>query len=134
VQGPVFPDTIPTMGRLLVILLVMLLPLRGWSAERMAIQMTSSQVAIEIAGEQVSLAAMPEDCPMLAQQAVDIEKSPSPSKSLAGCQTCQLCMSLAGQIDLPSNISTYERQAPPVIANVSYVSADLARLAKPPIL
>ena len=113
------------MARLLLILLVMLIPLRGWSAERMATQMTSSQV---------SVTAMPADCPMLAQPASDAEKSPAPSKSHVGCQTCQLCMSLAAQSFLPTNLLAYERHAPPLSASASFLSADLARQVKPPIL
>lgn len=122
------------MARLLLILLVMLIPLRGWSAERMAVQMTSSQVHVAAAGGPVSVAAMPADCPMLAQPAWDAEKSPAPSKSHAGCQTCQLCMSLATQSFSPTSLLAYERHAPPVAASASFLSADLARQVKPPIL
>jgi hypothetical protein len=123
------------MGRLLVILLVMLLPLRGWSAERMAIQMTQSQAIVEVAGAQVSVAAMPADCPMLAQPASsETEESPSPSKSHAGCQTCQLCMTLAAPSVPPIHLLAYERQAHPASASASFISADLPRQVKPPIL
>lgn len=122
------------MGRLLVILLVMLIPLRGWSVERMAFQMTQSQVVVEVASEQVSIAGMPPDCPMMALPAFETEKSPTPTKGHAGCQTCQLCMSLADQDLLLPNLLAYERQAPPVSIAVSFINAELVRQAKPPIL
>ena len=117
------------MGRLLLIFLVMLLPLRGWSAERMATQMVQSQVVASIAGDY----AMPADCPMMAQPASQTEESPNPFQSHNGCQTCQLCMSLAAQ-DLPDpNSLIHERQAGPVSVSVSFISASLARQSKPPI-
>lgn len=123
------------MGRFLVILLVMLLPLRGWSAERMAIQMTQSQMTAEVAGEPASMAGMPADClMMMAQPASETEKSPTPSKSHAGCQTCQLCMSLGAQDFSAPSFMACERQVPPVSIAVRFISADLARQVKPPIL
>lgn len=119
------------MARLLLILLVMLIPLRGWSAERMAVQMTSSQVSMTAT---VAMEAMPADCPMMAQPASEAEKSPVQSKSHVGCQTCQLCMSLAAQSVPFPYLLTYERHAPPVSAASHFLSADLARQVKPPIL
>lgn len=122
------------MGRLLVILLAMLLPLRGWSAERVAIQMSQTQAIVEIVGEHVFMASMPADCPMLAQPVSGTEKSPRPSKDYAGCQTCQLCMPLAS-LSLPqTHFMAYERQIHPVPASASFISSDLARQVKPPIL
>jgi hypothetical protein len=63
------------MGRLFVILLILVLPLRGWSAQRTAIQMIPSLMAATTAGIQ----AMPADCPMMAQPVSETEKSPSSS-------------------------------------------------------
>jgi hypothetical protein len=63
------------MGRLFVILLILVLPLRGWSAQQMAIQMIPSPLAAATAGIQ----AMRADCPMIAQPASETEKSPSSS-------------------------------------------------------
>jgi hypothetical protein len=122
------------MGRLLVILLVMLLPLRGWSAERMAIQMTQSQAIVEVIGDRVSMAGMPADCPMIAQTSSEAEKSPTVSKSHSGCLTCQLCMSLASPDTSSPHLMAHERQAPPVSISVSFISADLTRQGKPPNL
>jgi len=122
------------MVRLFVILLVVLLPLRGWSAERMAIQMAQSQAIVEATEEQVSMAGMPADCPMMVQATSETQQSPTPSKSHSGCLTCQLCMSLAAQAFSSSNLLAYERQAATVSIAVSFISADLTRQAKPPIL
>lgn len=122
------------MVRLLIILLVMLLPLRGWSAERMATQMLLSQAAVQVAGEPIEMAGMPADCPMLAQAAPETDKSPAPAKSHVGCQTCQLCMALAALSPAPPPLLSYERQIRPVPAKASFISADLSRQVKPPIL
>ena len=122
------------MGRLLIILLVMLLPLRGWSTGRMAIQMTQGPQLVEIAGEPASMAGMPADCPLMAQAAPDAEKSATPSKNYSVCLTCQLCMSLAAQEFSALNLMANERKALPLSVVVSFISADLTRQAKPPIL
>lgn len=100
----------------------------------MAIQMTQSHAVQEVAGERVSLAGMPADCPMMAQMDSKADKSTTPLKNHVGCQTCQLCMSLAVQNVSPSPLLAYERQAPPSSVGASFVSADLARQVKPPIL
>ncbi len=122
------------MGRLLVILLVMLLPLRGWGMERMAIQMVQSPVVLEVADVQTAMAAMPADCPMMVQATSVAHKSASPSKSHSGCHTCQLCMSLAAQEDLTVYVPVQEMQTLLMPLSANFISADLARQAKPPIL
>lgn len=122
------------MGRLLLILLVMLLPLRGWSAERMVLQMILSQAALQVADEQMAMSGMPADCPMMARPASEAEKSPTPSKSHIGCQTCQLCMTLATPSFPSTDLLTYARQTHPASTSASFISADLARQVKPPIL
>lgn len=122
------------MGRLLVILLIALLPLRGWSAERMATQMLLSQAAMQVAGEQIELAGMPADCPMLTQPGSGTDKSPAPAKSHVGCQTCQLCMALAALSSPLPPLLSYQRQLHPAHAGDRFVSADLSRQVKPPIL
>jgi hypothetical protein len=120
------------MGRFLLILLVLLVPLRGWSAERMAVQMAhQSQMGVEVGIEQVS---MPADCSMMAQPSSQTEGSSIPSKSHAGCQTCQLCMSVTNQNFSGPNILAFELQAPRVPDKASFISADLLRHTKPPIL
>jgi hypothetical protein len=108
------------MLRLVVILLVVLLPLRGWGADRMSVQMAQS--------------AMPVDCPMLVQQAAQTEKSQIPPKSHIGCQTCQLCMALAEHAFSAPDFVAYAQQAPRVTVAVAFTSAELHRQAKPPIL
>jgi Cu/Ag efflux protein CusF len=123
------------MGRLLVIIfLVVLIPLRGWSAERMVVQMAYSQTIAEVADEQISMDGMPDDCPMLAQAKSKAEKPASPGKGFVGCQTCQLCMTLASSSFPQTQLSAQLTEVHPDPAGASFISADLAPRVKPPIL
>ena len=122
------------MRRFLLILLIMLIPLRAWSAQSMTMQIAHSQASVQAADEQVSMDGMPADCPMLAQPAPKNAESPSPAKGLAACQTCQLCMTLASWSFSQTHLLAYARQLPPMAGHASFISADLARQVKPPIL
>ena len=122
------------MGRLLVILLVVLIPLRGWSAERMVIQMAYSQTVAEVADELISMDGMPADCPMLAQAESKSDKSTSPAKGFVGCQTCQLCMTLASLSFPQIQLSVHRTELRPEAASASFISANVAPQVKPPIL
>ena len=119
------------MGRFLLILIIMLIPLRSWSAQSMAIQIAHSQASMDLVDKQVFMDGMPADCPMLAQPAPKDVESPSPAKGLAAYQSCQLCMTLAS-LSFPQ--THLARQQPPMAGHANFVSADLARQAKPPIL
>lgn len=121
------------MGRFLVILLVVLIPLRGWSAERMVIQMAYSQTVAEVADAQMSMDGMPADCPMLAQAESKSQKSTSPAKGFAGCQTCQLCMTLASFSFPQIQLSAHLTEVHPGAASASFISANVAPQVKPPI-
>ena len=122
------------MRRLLVILLIMLIPLRGWGAQSMTMQIAHSQASVQAADEQVSMDGMPADCSMLAQPAPKNAESPSPAKGLAACQTCQLCMTLASLSFPQTHLLAYARQLPPKAGHANFISADLARQVKPPII
>jgi len=122
------------MGRFLLILIIMLIPLRGWSAQSMAIQIAHSQASMDLVDKQVFMDAMPADCPMLAQPAPKDVESASPAKGLAACQSCQLCMTLASLSFPQTHLLAYARQLPPIAGHANFISADLARQVKPPIL
>ena len=122
------------MGRFLLILIIMLIPLRAWSAQSMAIQIAHSQASVQAVDERVSMYGMPADCPMLALPAPKDVESASPAKGLAACQSCQLCMTLASLSFPQTHLLAYARQLPPIAGHANFISADLARQAKPPIL
>jgi len=52
---------------LAIISLFVSTPARGWSAERIAIQMAQSQIATVVVGKHISIEGMPAECPTLAQ-------------------------------------------------------------------
>lgn len=78
--------------------------------------------------------AMPSDCPMMMQaDSSDTNTDQSDSKSHHGCQSCQLCMSLAMLgTQAPKTVSHKPLTAAIPRAD-RFVSADLVRAVKPPI-
>jgi hypothetical protein len=101
----------------------------------MAVQMTqNSQINVAVFSEKSLMAGMPDDCPMLVQQTSEAQKSPGSTKSKAGCQSCQLCMSVAS-ISVPHlYLLTCEGQCLAMASSTRFTNADLSRKVKPPIL
>jgi hypothetical protein len=108
-----------------ILLLIALLPLRGWAVERMANDMAAG--------------AMPADCPMvqMAQAApadtgsMDDAGTTTPTERT--CQSCQLCMALAAP-EMP--IVQAAGPAPLTVAvhrADRFASAYLSPVSKPPI-
>jgi hypothetical protein len=121
------------MARLFILFLIALLPLRGWTAERMVIQMER--------GAPVSVQAMDsavqEDCALHMQTAQMDSDHTAPDASHGpdhkGCQNCQLCMPLAGlHAAMPLALAAIP-QALPRTHSSRFVSADPAQGVKPPI-
>lgn len=122
------------MSRLFIIFLIALLPLRGWSVERMAVHMAASESAAQAMALGSEHAAMPDDCPMLIKAgASDKGAQHGDGKVQRGCQSCQLCMSLAA----PQAPAVKALSCGPLAALAAradrFASADLPRAAKPPI-
>jgi len=132
------------MRHLLLVLLIAVLPVRGWAADVMTVAMAAQELnAIKIvassahstrATDQFSTeiqANMPADCPMLASSKATGNNTASPL--CKGCTTCQLCMALVtgypmmliGAVPLP--------QATQGMASISFSSAERAPGFKPPI-
>lgn len=145
------------MQRWFLILMLVLLPLRGWSAQLMGVQMGAMQMgAMQMASAQtvtkpmaahadMSAADMPADCPMhLASITSSPTPSPTPPASDAQaavadsnhptCQACQLCMPLALLTSEPLNLGGQHSPLPLPQAQMRFVSAELPQVAKPPIL
>ena len=139
------------MRRVLLILMIALLPVRGWAADVMGVVMAAHElsVALRFAGGAGSsdhsgsaneaksvrpsgaeaLFNMSPNCPMWAAQAAGDD----PSASYEGCATCQLCMALVvGPVFALSNIAPLP-QAAQGFASVSFTSAERAPGFKPPI-
>jgi hypothetical protein len=112
------------VSRFFILLLIVLLPLRGWSADLMGMQMAAGQVA------------MSADCPMMAAMPAS---TPTPDSThddsdlQRSCQSCQLCMPLIALETLTLDTLTVKPQAPQAHHVARFDSAELARAVKPPI-
>ena len=113
------------MSRLFILFLIALLPLRGWTVERMVVQMggQSAECALHM---QMAMQAGPQD-------AAEPEPAASQRPDHQGCQSCQLCMPLAALATPMLVLTAAAAQAQPLPANIRFASADAARYTKPPI-
>ena len=121
------------MVRLVLVVMVLLIPLRGWSAERMCLQMAANQVALELRSVHAPVAAMAQDCPMMANADASREAPDAQDSSGSGCQSCQLCMPLAAAEHLTPNTGEAAPRAAVPPGYMRYASAELTRHTKPPI-
>jgi hypothetical protein len=126
------------MRHLLLVVMMILLPARGWAGNEMAVGMAASMVtsATAKAGESM----MSADCPMHFQTLVaDTGNNSNPtSKSQWGsgcnsCDTCELCLALAtvSHIAWPSGGAS--PHIAPLTTGIAFHSADSASSLKPPI-
>lgn len=133
------------MQRWFLILMLVLLPLRGWSAQLMGVQMGAMQMASAqtVAGsmaphDNMSGADMPADCPMhLASTSLSSTLDTTASVADSHhptCQACQLCMPLALLTSEPLRLGSQHCPLPLPQAQTQFVSAELPQVAKPPIL
>lgn len=83
--------------------------------------------------------AMPVDCPMMQKAASAVgDAAHTPEKTMdgkshQGCQTCQLCMSLATLDSLSEKLPEPEPFGSPLALADRYASAELFEDSKPPI-
>lgn len=130
------------MTRIFILaLLIVLLPLRGWTAERMADHMAANSGA---AAQHATTGSMPADCPMMMLQmaakagatqdaAPDDDSGATTTPSERTCQSCQLCMSLAAPHTTATQAVSPAPQTVAVHRADRFASADLAQVNKPPI-
>ena len=127
------------MARLIVLLLIALLPLRGWSATGMAVQMALAGNTAMESSMDAGQGAMPVDCPMMQKAASAVgDAAHTPEKTMdgkshQGCQTCQLCMSLATLDSLSAKLPEPEPFGSPIALADRYAGAELFEDSKPPI-
>ena len=125
------------MSRLFILFLIALLPLRGWTAERMVVQMDHGAARVQLPG---AIAAMSAECALhmqMVQQTSARAQAAQPDAaahaSHGGCQNCQLCMPLAALDSATPLAALPQPKALPLGGSSRFVSADPARNAKPPI-
>ena len=127
------------MARLIVLLLIALLPLRGWSATGMAVQMALAGNTAMESSMDAGQGAMPVDCPMMQKAASAVgDAAHTPEKTMdgkshQGCQTCQLCMTLATLDSLSAKLPEPEPFGSPIALADRYAGAELFEDSKPPI-
>ena len=144
---------------LFLALMLVLLPLRGWAGNVMAINMaagmgTATAAAATTAERHApadnaaSQSAMPADCPMHTQALAAGAPGDSRNESVASavvnpsnqasayctsCDTCELCLAVANPAAAAWALSQTERHIVPVAFNTSFTSAASASNLKPPI-
>jgi hypothetical protein len=126
------------VSRLFILFLIVLLPLRGWTAERMVFVMDAAPAAaVSQAGDSDMSAGCALHLSMMDttgdQHAAHHGAAPVHGNDHKSCESCQLCMPLvaldAGDVALAAAMP----EAVPVPRIGKFVSADSARDAKPPI-
>ena len=109
--------------------MLVLLPLRGWAGDVMAINMLASAVVQANMGSVTSQASMPADCAMYAHPSTD----DSPAANCDKCETCELCLAVAN-LTFATWIDIQQvRHFTPMAFNASFSSAARAMHLKPPI-
>lgn len=136
------------MRYLVVLLMIVLLPLRGWAGDSMATQMAGSQIAIESGAARAheirakatfdhQKQAKP-DCheTLSGQSAGQDISSPAPNSDHSGnCQTCQACQAchtvalLPALLEVTANLSSPQMRP----TRTAFTSAAAALGQKPPI-
>lgn len=120
------------MRYLVIILMIVLLPLRGWAGDSMATQMASKAVSIEAGDGRTQAMSAATDC---AGHQVSKQADSPESKSENGetCQACQACHTVALSSRTAIDSILFEAPSPPLVTATQFTSADTALGQKPPI-
>jgi cytochrome c553 len=123
------------MRRFIFIIMIALLPLRGWMGEAMATEMAAITIVAAKASNTPPRAELPlkiikSDCDMHA----GMKKDNSESKSTQSCTHCQAChgTGLVNTVEINSISSVHLAQ--PMAFCSQFASATIALGQKPPIL
>jgi hypothetical protein len=121
-----------SVARFFIIFLIALLPLRGWTVERMAFAVDGGAPLVALSA--LVDAGMGEECAQHMQLASGHHASgESAAPAHKGCQACQLCMPLVA-LDSPVVLAVAASpQTLPITRSCCFVSADPAHDVKPPI-
>lgn len=129
----------PLRMRLLLILMMVLLPLRAWVGDAMAINMAAQQVQVVQVVQATappSTEAMPDDCPMKAGGDSDLSADGVQAAGTAttcNCDTCDLCLALASLTFVNLGAASFIPHAPPPTSGTRFSSAERGINLKPPI-
>lgn len=120
------------MRHLVLALMILLLPLRGWAGDAMATHMASEAVTIEAGAAGTHEMSAPTDCQghSASKQA---DSSVPTNASGETCQACQACHTVALSSSTAIDSVLFEAPSLPLVTVAQYTSADTALGQKPPI-
>lgn len=134
------------MRRFFLILMIVLLPLRGWVGEAMAVEMLAQQpnaiqniaaTAEDISVSDHSYTKIQTDhapCPGHAESAEHAEHAADPSTPHCGtCPLCQMCNTVAAPASWAMPSALWQGHTQPATGHARYASAPAAFALKPPI-
>lgn len=121
------------MRHLVLALMILLLPLRGWVGDVMATHMASEAVTIEAGAVRTHEMSAPTDCAghSASKQA---DSSVPTNASSETCQACQACHTVALSCNTAIDSALLEAPSPPLVIAAQFTSADTALGQKPPIV
>lgn len=117
-----------SMRFLFIILMLVLLPLRGWAGNVMAVNMAATTVAQSKINSIASQVSMPADCAMHSQSSTN-----DAAVYCSNCDTCELCLAVANLTLVSWSASQLIRHSSPLAFDASFSSAVRAPNRKPPI-
>jgi hypothetical protein len=124
----------PSLKRcILIALMLVLLPLRGWAGNVMAVDMAAQQVMMA-QSQTTDVVQMPADCAMTMQEpAQAVKQAGTGSSHCYSCDTCELCLALAtaSQTNWPASNASKHNAA--LQTGIAFRSAESASSFKPPI-
>ncbi len=129
------------MRHLMLALMIVLLPLRGWAGQTMALDMAAQQVMTASVGSAthhaVADTAMPPDCAMVTQGSASLETDTT-DVSASGqhcdsCNSCQLCLTWAAVSHAVTPGPAFLPWAKSLAPVTRFLSANIAPDQKPPI-
>ena len=120
---------------LLISLMVVLLPLRGWAGDIMAVDMVAGTIAKRASNSVVrtALAAVPRQASMPPDCMMSASASPDAATHCSNCDTCELCLAVIDPTISTWSASPWLPHASPLVTNASFTSASSASNLKPPI-
>ena len=116
------------MIRFFILLMIVLLPLRGWAGDQMGVQM-----GVQMGARMV----MPADCPMASMHAdaanPDADAASNTAADSECCTSCDLCLPMS-VLSVPQfALMACTGQVAPLVAGVGFLSAAPMHPFKPPI-
>ena len=123
----------PRLSRfLLIALMLVLLPLRGWAGDVMAVNMMVNMAATAVVQTKMdsmtSQAAISADCDMHAQPSTD-----NAAPYCSNCETCEMCLTVANLTFATWVDMQQPRHCASMAFDASFSNAIRAMQLKPPI-